>query len=99
MAGLASAAPGNDVGAAPLSEQMGILAPDDDVGAAPLSEQMGILGVHHVAVIVQSLERSMAFYHGEERSEPPRPVSWSRSLQSASSDPVHIWKYRPGCRV
>jgi len=43
---------------------MGILAPDDDVGAAPLSEQMGILGVHHVAVIVQSLERSMAFYHG-----------------------------------
>ena len=32
--------------------------------ATPLSEQIGILGVHHVAVIVESLERSMAFYQG-----------------------------------
>lgn len=35
-----------------------------DESAAPLSEQIGILGVHHVAVIVESLERSMAFYQG-----------------------------------
>ena len=32
--------------------------------AVPLSEQIGIQGVHHVAVIVENLERSMAFYQG-----------------------------------
>lgn len=40
-----------------------------------LSEQIGILGVHHVAVIVESLERSKAFYQGggaaSRRANPP----------------------------
>jgi catechol 2,3-dioxygenase-like lactoylglutathione lyase family enzyme len=31
--------------------------------AAPLCEQMGVQGVHHVAVIVQDMKRSMDFYH------------------------------------
>ena len=31
---------------------------------APLCEQIGIQGVHHVAVIVESLQRSMDFYVG-----------------------------------
>ena len=45
-------------------EQPSKATSDDVDDATPLSEQIGILGVHHVAVIVESLERSMAFYQG-----------------------------------
>jgi hypothetical protein len=45
-------------------QQPASAASSGDGTAVPLSEQIGILGVHHVAVIVEDLERSMAFYQG-----------------------------------
>ena len=40
-----------------------LISTDLDPSAVPLCEQIGVQGVHHVAVIVRDMKRSMDFYH------------------------------------